>query len=111
MNFVPTALPQPLPQPIGLPGPGATDHGFARLTYSPKPTGLVGPNARTTGHWGYGLWDRTGFRCMGGTAGGDDLDIAIAHVRKMAAGKGMDDPQIEIVSPTGRVRTLRRKGG
>ena len=83
--------------------PGPTPNGFVRLTQHPAPAGILGPNARRTPYWHYGLWACDGSRPMGGTAGAD-FDAALAHVRKMALSKGMADPHIEVVSMSGHRR-------
>ena len=79
--------------------PGETPRGYVRLTWFDPPSatdGPLGPHARKVGGWHYALWNRAGSRMMGGTTQ-PDLDRALDYVRKLAAERGMDDPDIEVL--------------
>ena len=79
--------------------PGQTARGYIRLRWFDAPTaadGPLGPNARKVGGYHYGLWNRQGSRIMGGTIA-PGLAAALDHVRKLAAERGMDDPDIEVL--------------
>lgn len=79
--------------------PANTERGYIRLRWFDAPTaadGPLGPNARKVGGYHYGLWNRQGSRIMGGTIA-PGLDRALDYVRKLAAERGMDDPDIEVL--------------
>ena len=79
--------------------PGETERGHIRLTWFDPPSakdGPLGPNARKVGGYHYGLWNRQGQRLMGGTTA-PGLDRALDYVRGLAAERGMDDPEIEVL--------------
>lgn len=79
--------------------PGQTEGGHIRLEWFDAPTaadGPLGPDARKVGGYHYGLWNRQGARIMGGTIA-PGLDRALDYVRKLAAERGMDDPDIEVL--------------
>lgn len=79
--------------------PDDTRRGYVRLRWFDPPSakdGPLGPNARKIGGYHYGLWNRQGARVMGGAIA-PGLAAALDHVRKLAAERGMDDPDIEVL--------------
>lgn len=66
----------------------------------PPPAGIVGPHARRTESHTFGIFDREGRRIVCGTFG-PDRDAGIAHARRIAAEKGLTNPEVVFAKPAG----------
>lgn len=69
--------------------------GRVKLTWSPAPTGIIGPDARRTPSHGYQIWNEQGRKIMGGSFG-PDREKCIAYALKLAAEKGLPNPELDL---------------